>query len=153
MRYKAPGWKTLAVTAVLAIAASISYTLAKPVEVRIDGQPMVSDVPPVRTNAETVFVPLRPLSEALGAEARYDDKSGDIFLTHGDQLLHLKIGDRHATLNGMPMTLLHAPFRVRGRAMIGLHTVQRAFGVRVKYDKSASRVDVDTLGTAVSASP
>jgi hypothetical protein len=31
--------------------------------------------------------------------------------------------------------------------------VQRAFGVRVKYDKTASRVDVNTLGTAVSASP
>lgn len=153
MRYKAPGWKTLAVTAVLAIAASVSYALAKPVEVRIDGQPMVTDVPPVRTNSEAVFVPLRALSEALGAEARYDDKSGDIFLTRGDQLLHLKIGDRHATLNGMPMTLQHAPFRVRGRAMIALHTVPRAFGVRVKYDKSASRVDVDTLGTAVSTSP
>lgn len=153
MRYKTPGWKTLAVTAVLAIAASVSYTLAKPVEVRIDGQPMVTDVPPVRTNAENVFVPLRPLSEALGAEARYDDKTGDIFLTRGDQLLHLKIGDRHATLNGMPMTLQRAPFRVRGRAMIALQTVQRAFGVRVRYDKSASRVDVYTLGTAVSTSP
>jgi len=62
--------------------------------------------------------------------------------------LHLKIGDLHATLNGMPMTLKHAPFRVRGRAMIGLRTVQRAFGVRVKFDKTASRVDVNTLGTA-----
>jgi hypothetical protein len=48
----------------------------------------------------------------------------------------------------MPMTLLHAPFRVRGRAMIGLHTVQRAFGVRVKFDKATSRVDVDTPGSA-----
>src|SRR5438477_4965515 len=123
MQYKAPGWKTLALTAALAIAASISYTLAKPVEVRIDGQPMVTDVPPVRINSEMVFVPLRPLSDALGAETRYDDKSGDIFLTRGDQLLHLRIGDRHATLNGMPMTLVHAPFRVRGRAMIGLHSV------------------------------
>ena len=153
MRYRAPGWTTLAVTAALAIAASVSYTLAKPIEVRIDGQPMVTDVPPVRTSSEAVFVPLRPLSDALGAETRYDEKSGEIFLTRGDQLLHLKIGDLHATLNGMPMTLLHAPFRVRGRAMIGLRSVQRAFGVRVKFDKAASRVDVNTLGTAVSASP
>jgi len=153
MRYKPPGWTALAVTAALAIAASLSYSLAKPVEVRIDGQPMVTDVPPVRTGSETVYVPLRALSDALGAETRYDEKSGEIFLTRGDQLLHLKIGDLHATLNAMPMTLKDAPFRVRGRAMISLHAVQRAFGVRVKFDKTASRVDVYTLGTDVSASP
>jgi hypothetical protein len=148
MRYKAPGRAAVAVTAAIAVAASLAFSLAKPVEVRVDGQPMLTDVPPVRTDAETVFVPLRALSDALGAETRYEQKSGEIFLTRGDQLLHLKIGDLHATLNGMPMTLKHAPFRVRGRAMIGLRTVQSAFGVRVKFDKTASRVDVNTLGTA-----
>ncbi len=148
MRYKAPGVAAVAVTAAIAVAASLAFSLAKPVEVRVDGQPMLTDVPPVRTDAETVFVPLRALSDALGAETRYEQKSGEIFLTRGDQLLHLKIGDLHATLNGMPMTLKHAPFRVRGRAMIGLRTVQKAFGVRVKFDKTASRVDVNTLGTA-----
>src|SRR5438552_17754133 len=145
MRYKPPGWTMLSATAALAIAASLSYSLARPVEVRVDGQPMMTDVPAVRTSSETVFVPLRPLSDALGAETRYDDKSGDIFLTRGDQLLHLRIGDRHATLNGMPMTLQHAPFRVRGRAMISLHSVQRAFRVRVKYDKAAASVHATTL--------
>lgn len=148
MRYKAPGRAAVAVTAAIAVAASLAFSLAKPVEVRVDGQPMLTDVPPVRTDAETVFVPLRALSDALGAETRYEQKSGEIFLTRGDQLLHLKIGDLHATLNGMPMTLKHAPFRVRGRAMIGLRTIQGAFGVRVKFDKTASRVDVNTLGTA-----
>jgi len=147
MQYKAPGLAAVAVTAAIAVAASLAFSLAKPVEVRVDGQPMLTDVPPVRTDAG-VFVPLRPLSDALGVETRYEQKSGDIFLTRGDQLLHLKIGDLHATLNGMPMPLKHAPFRVRGRAMIGLRTVQRAFGVRVKFDKTASRVDVNTLGTA-----
>jgi len=148
MRYRPPGLWAVAVTAAIAIAVSLTISAAKPVEVRVDGQPMLTDVAPVRTDAETVYVPLRPLSDALGAETRYDAKSGDIFMTRGDQQLHLKIGDIHATLNGMPMTLKHAPFRVRGRAMVGLHTVQKAFGVRVKFDKATSRVDVDTPGTA-----
>jgi hypothetical protein len=148
MRYKPPGFLAVAVTAAIAIAASLAISVAKPVEVRVDGQPMLTDVAPVRTDAETVYVPLRPLSDALGAETRYDAKSGDIFMTRGDQLLHLKVGDVHATLNGMPMTLTQPPFRVRGRAMIGLHTVQKAFGVRVRFDKTTSRVDVDTPGAA-----
>lgn len=148
MRYRPPGPAAIAITAAGAIAASLVIALAKPVEVRVDGQPMLTDVAPVRTDAQTVYVPLRPLSDALGAETHYDAKSGEIFMTRGDQVLHLKIGDVHATLNGMPMTLKNAPFRVRGRAMIGLHTVEKAFGVRVKFDKATDRVDVETPGTA-----
>jgi hypothetical protein len=148
MPYKPPGLAAVVVTAAIAIVVSLAISVAKPVEVRVDGQPMLTDVAPVRTDAETVYVPLRPLSDALGAETRYDPKSGDIFMTRGDQSLHLRIGDVHATLNGMPMTFKNAPFRVRGRAMIGLHTVQKAFGVRVKFDKTTSRVDVDTPGSA-----
>ena len=148
MRYKPPGLAAIAITAAIAIAVSLAISAAKPVEVRIDGQPMLTDVAPVRTDAETVYLPLRPLSDALGAETRYDAKSGEIFMTRGDQSLHLRIGDVHATLNGMPMTMKHAPFRVRGRAMIGLRTVQKAFGVRVRFDKATSRVDVDTPGEA-----
>jgi hypothetical protein len=148
MRYKAPSPATVGVTALAAIVAAAAMAFGKPIEVRVDGQPVLTDVAPVRTDAETVFVPVRPLSDALGAETRYDQKTGEILLTHGDQLLRLKIGDPHATLNGMPMTFKHAPFRVRGRTMISLRVVQRAFGVRVKFDKNRSRVDVNTLGTA-----
>jgi hypothetical protein len=148
MRYKPPGLAAIVITAAIAIAVSLAISIAKPVEVRVDGQPMLTDVAPVRTDAETVYVPLRPLSDALGAETRYDAKSGDIFMTRGDQSLHLRIGDVHATLNGMPMTMKHAPFRVRGRAMVGLRTVQKAFGVRVRFDQAKARVDVDTPGDA-----
>ncbi|HEX5275847.1 MAG TPA: copper amine oxidase N-terminal domain-containing protein [Candidatus Rubrimentiphilum sp.] len=148
MQYKPPGLAAVAMTAAIAIAVSLAISVAKPVEVRIDGQPMLTDVPPVRTDAETVYVPLRPLSDALGAETRYDAKSGDIYMTRGDQSLHLRIGDVHATLNGISMTMKQAPFRVRGRAMVGLRMVQKAFGVRVRFDKATSRVDVDTPGTA-----
>ena len=148
MRYKAPSWKILTVTAAGALAAAISLAAADPIEVRVDGQPVLTDVPPVRTGADAIYVPVRALGEALGGETRYEERSGRVVLVHGDQVLRMKIGDVHATLNGMPMTLRHPPFRVRGRTMIGLHAVQRAFGVRVKFDKASSRVDVQTLGTA-----
>ena len=150
MRYKAPSPAAVGITALAAILAAAALAFAKPIEVRVDGQPVLTDVAPVSTNAE-VFVPVRPLSDALGAETHYDQKTGEILLTHGDQLLRMKIGDPHATLNSMPLTLKNAPFRVRGRAMISLKTVQRAFGVRVKFDKNRSRVDVNTLGTAATA--
>ena len=145
-----PSWKLLAATAVLATIAAAILTFSKPIELRVDGQPVISDVPPV-TTAKGLFVPLRPVGEALGAETHYEHKSGDVVVSRGTQVLHLKIGATRATLNGMPMTLKHAPFRVRGRVMVSLHAVQQIFGVRVRFDKATARVEVNTPGVSDAA--
>jgi hypothetical protein len=126
--------------------------LSKPIEVRVDGQPLLSDVPPVASAKDGVFVPLRPVSEALGAETRYEGKSGDVVVTRGDQVLHLKVGSTKAKLNGMPMTLHHAPFRVRGRVMVSLSAVERAFSVRVRFNKDTARVEVEQPGVSANGS-
>ncbi len=152
MKYQPPSKRTLLATIAFAMIAAASFTLSKPVEMRVDGQPLISDVPPVTSAKGIVYVPLRPVGDALGAETNYERKSGDIVVTRGDQVLRLKVGSMHARLNGMPMTLKQAPFRVRGRVMVGLRTVQRAFNVRVKFDKLTARVDVETPGLSSTAS-
>ncbi len=150
MRYHKPSKTTLAATLLLALFGSLTFALSKPVEVRVDGQPVISDVPPV-TTSKGVFVPLRPVGDALGAETRYEHKSGDVVVTRGDRTLHLKVGSTRAKLNGMPMTLHHAPFRVRGRVMVSLRAVQQVFGVRVRFNKMTARVDVNTPGVSEAA--
>jgi Copper amine oxidase N-terminal domain len=145
MRYHKPSRCTLVATLVLAVFGSVAFAFSKPVEVRVDGQPVISDVPPV-TTPRGVFVSLRSVSDALGAETRYEHKSGDVVITHGDQTLRLRVGSTDAKINGVPLTLRHAPFRVRGRVMVSLHAVQQVFGVRVKFDKTTARVDVNTPG-------
>ena len=152
MKYQAPSRATLLVTAVLALLGSLTFAYSKPVEMRVDGQQVISDVPPV-TTAKGVFVPLRPVSDALGAETRYERKSGDVVVTRGDQTVRIKVGSTHAKLNGMPVTLKHAPFRVRGRVMLSLREVQQVFGVRVKFDKVTARVDVNTPGMSDASPP
>ena len=146
MRYQAPSKATLLATAVFAAFGALTFTYSNPVEMRVDGQPVISDVPPVTTAKDGVYVPLRPVTDALGAQTHYDRKSGDVVVTRGDRTLRLKVGSKTAKLNGMPMSLGHEPFRVRGRVMVGLHAVQRAFDVRVKFNKMTARVDVNTPG-------
>ncbi|HEY8314300.1 MAG TPA: copper amine oxidase N-terminal domain-containing protein, partial [Candidatus Baltobacteraceae bacterium] len=141
-----PNWITLSVTAALALAASLTMAFSRPVEVSVDGQRLISDVPPVSTTHDRVYVALRPLDDALGALTRYDEQSGRVAVIRGDQTLRLRVGDTHATLNGMPMTLKHAPFRVRGRVMVNIRTIARAFGVHLKFDKRTAHVDVQTPG-------
>lgn len=151
MKYRKPSKTTILATIVLAAFASLSFAFSKPVEVRVDGQPVISDVPPV-TTSKGVFVPLRPVGDALGAETKYEHKSGDVIITRGDQTLKLKVGSTHAKINGMPVTLKHAPFRVRGRVMVSLRAVQQVFGLRVKFDKMTARVDLNTPGVSEAAS-
>lgn len=142
------GWKTLIGTAVIALAVSSVLAFSRPVEVRVDGQSIVSDVPPVTQKGE-VFVPLRAIAEALGADTHFASKDGDqddIEVIRGDQTLRFRVGSPKASLNGSTMTLHHPPFRVRGRVMIGLHAVSRAFSVKTRYDSKTARIDVDTPG-------
>ena len=153
MRYQAPSKIVLAATAVLALSTSLTLALSNPIEVRVNGQPLISDVPPVASPKDGVFVPLRPVSEALGADARYEHKSGEVIVTRGDQVLHVKVGSTTAKLNGMPLTMRHAPFRVRGRVMVSLGAVERAFSVRVRFDKATARVEVEEPGVPANAPP
>ncbi len=146
-----PSWTSLAATAVIALAASLTLSFSHPVEVRVDGQRLISDVPPVSTTPGRIYVALRPLDDALGATTKFDRQSGWIAVIRGDQTLKLHIGDSHATLNGMPMTLKHAPFRVRGRVMVNVKTLARAFGVHVTYNTRTARIDVQTPGVIQSA--
>jgi hypothetical protein len=147
MRYHKPSKFTIGATLVLALSGSLVFALSNPVEVRIDGQPVLSDVPPV-TTTKGVFVPLRSVDDALGAETKYDRKSGDVIVTRGDQSLHLKVGSTKVRVNGKTIVLRNAPFRVRGRVMVTLRTVQEAFGVRARFDKMTARVELNTPGVS-----
>jgi hypothetical protein len=151
--YRAPSWRTIAVTGVAALLASAVLAFSRPVEMMVDGERVESDVPPVTASSAKVFVPLRTIADALGAETVVDEKTGRIDVVRGNQSLRLKVGDEHATLNGMPLTLKHAPFRVRGRVMISLKVVASAFGVRVNYDPRTARIDVLTPGIGQANTP
>jgi hypothetical protein len=136
----------VALTAVVALVASASLVFSRPADLRLDGRDLAVDVPPITTAHSKVFVPVRTLADALGADTKVNRKSGEISVVRGDRAVRLKIGDRHAKVNGEPMTLDTAPFRVRGRVMIGMKGFARAFGVRATYDRKAARVNVDTTG-------
>lgn len=151
MKYRRPSNATLSLTLVLSLAGALTFVYSKPVEVRVDGQRVLSDVPPV-TSVKGVFVPLRPVGDALGAETHYERKSGDVVVTRGEQSLYLHVGSKHARINGVAVTLKHAPFRVRGRVMVGLPAVQQTFGVRVRFDRMTARVDVNTPGLSEASS-
>jgi hypothetical protein len=140
-----PKPKTVVATVAVAALSAALTSLAHPAALNVDGQRMNSDVPPV-TTAKGAYVPLRAVAESLGADTNYDAKTGRIELVRANDTLRLRVGDRTATLNGYTMTLKAAPFAVRGRTMVPLATIARAFNTRVRYDKAHAQIDVMSVG-------
>ncbi len=153
MTYRTPSLRTLATVALAALFASALLAVSRPVEMVVDGERIDSDVPPVTTSVGRIFVPLRSIADALGARTQPGEGDGRIDIVRGNQSLRLKVGDTHATVNGMPLTLSHAPFRVRGRVMIELNAVAGAFNVRAKYDPRTLRIEVLTPGIGQASVP
>jgi N-acetylmuramoyl-L-alanine amidase len=152
MRYERPSLRMLALAAVSATLASALMAFSRPIEMTVDGQRVESDVPPVTTVlGDKVYVPVRSLADALGAQTSVEGQN--IFIVRGQQSLRIRTGDRHASLNGMPLTLKHAPFRVRGRVMVGLKAFARIFGIRANYDPRMASVQVMTPGIGEAAEP
>jgi len=153
MTYRRPTVQTLVLTAVIATIASALFAFSRPAEMLVDGARVESDVPPVTTASDKVYVPLRSVADALGAVTTVE--GNQIFVTRGNQSLRLRVGDVHATVNGMPLTFRQPPFQVRGRVMIALKAFARAFGVQATYDPRTARIDVMTpgLGRATTSQP
>jgi hypothetical protein len=150
--YAALRWQSLALLALVALAVSCVFAFSTPISMFVDGERVDSDVSPVTTASQRAFVPLRSVADALGAETVVD-KSGTIAVTLGDQTLALRVGDTHAKLNGMPLTLKRAPFRVRGRVLISLDAIARALHVRATYDPRTARIEVRTPGVGQVQTP
>ncbi len=146
MRYRRPSVRTMLLTAAFSGIAAASLAFSRPIGVMVDGQSVASDVPPIATSDTKVYVSLRTLAEALGAEMVVNETSGDIYVVRGNQSLRLRVGDGRATLNGMPFTFHHAPFQVRGRVMVSLYAAARAFGVHATYDPRTAMIQVMTPG-------
>jgi hypothetical protein len=145
--------RRLAFVGGLALIVSVVLAFSRPIVMLVDGERVDSDVPPVTTASERVYVPLRSIADALGAETEVDPKTGGIDVVLGNQSLRVRVGDDHAMMNGMQFTLKHAPFRVRGRVLVSLDAVARALHVRAKYDPRAARIEVITPGIGMAPGP
>jgi N-acetylmuramoyl-L-alanine amidase len=118
----------------------------------IDGQRIVPDVAPV-TTPNAAYLPIRAISEATGGFTSFDEASRTITVRRGSDVLELKLGDKIALLNGKRVVLGHAPFSVRGRAMVPSTIITEALGSSVRYDPRAAKVDVRTPGVVIAPFP
>lgn len=148
-RYAPLQWRSVAAIAGIALVVSAVLAFSRPIVMLVDGQRVDTDVAPVTTVTDHVYVPLRSLADALGAEMEVDERTQRIRVILGGQTLSLHVGDARVLVNDVPVTLRRPPFVVRGRVMVPLDAVAESLKVRAKYDERAARIEVNTPGVGM----
>lgn len=121
-----------------------SHLEERGVEVRIDGHYIAFDQPPEIIN-DRVLVPLRAISEALGASVQYEAASRMITLQKGGNTITMTVGDDSAHIayyDGASYdALLDSPsIIVNDRTLVPIRFIGEAFGMNIDWESGPKTV-------------
>jgi len=127
--------------AALALAAVAGPALAA-IGVDVNGQPVRFDTISPQRIGGRVFIPLRAVSEALGAEIEWDAATRTVRGRKGEREFTLPLGSDRAMVNGGAIRL-DQPARIAfGTTMVPLRFVAEALGAEVEWNDAAQRVAI-----------
>jgi len=113
-------------------ASPIKYGIPN-INVLLDGKRITfPDVWPQVDANQRVLVPIRVVSENLGAKVNYANNM--ITITQGSKVVVLTIGSKTATVNGKPVTFDSAAVVKNSRTLVPLRFVSEALGQTVEWD-------------------
>lgn len=129
---------------------SRDYTFTKDdngssITLKINGNVISTDVPPVIENDRTL-VPIRVISENLGAEVDWDDNTQTVKIKKGNKDFRLTIGDtKIRDAQGNTITEIDVPAKiVNGRTMVPVRAVSEILGAAVDWSDSTQTVLITT---------
>ncbi|GAW91288.1 stalk domain-containing protein [Calderihabitans maritimus] len=143
------GWRvcvTLFLTLVMFIWADSPGLAADDVKLVIDGRVIDASPPPIIKNGRTL-VPVRLVSETLGAYVGWHAESRTVTITKGNRSVQLRIDNRLVAYTEDRTTygLSDVPPQIFGnRTFVPLRLVSNALGVSVSWNDSERTVYVDS---------
>lgn len=117
-------------------ASALSYKAEqRPIEIILDGRKVeFKDSRPILSNSGTTYVPIRVVSEQLGAKVSWNAAAGKALITKGNSRIELNENSKQALVNGRNVAL-DAPMVVQGgRTLVPLRFVSECLQVEVKFD-------------------
>ncbi len=109
----------------------------------VNGAKLEPDVPPQVVNNRTL-VPVRIVSETLGADVKWDQALKAVTITRGEDRIILVINKELAWVNGEILELDVAPIIVDNRTMVPIRFVGETLNAQIGWDQDTKTVSVDT---------
>lgn len=97
-----------------------------------DGNELKPDVPPVIKEGRTL-IPVRAITEALGATVRWNEKERTVLISKGDITIQLQVENRVAIVNGAQVELDVPAENISNRVFVPLRFISQALKAKVGY--------------------
>ena len=138
----------MVLTALLFAGWSVPPGLAAAdIRLLIDGTVIEASPQPFIQNDRTL-VPLRVISEQLGADVEWDDQDRTVHIQKGDRSVLLRIDSRLVEYDRAGEKTYNisdvAPFIVENSTVVPLRLVSNALGVDIGWDNSTRTVSIDS---------
>lgn len=140
---------TLTLITVLAIftTATPALAAAESIALIIDGVAVNDNEAPPSVDNGSTLVPLRCISETLGAKVVWDAASNKATITTAAYTVVFTIGSTSYSVNGKNMALEIAPKIANGRTMVPIRAFSESIGAKVAYAQSTNTATVDYFTT------
>ena len=132
-------------TKVLSIALATTLmtvpVMAKDISLNINGSTVATTVAPYQSNG-TTLVPLRVVSENLGAKVDWNQQTKTVTITQDATTINLTLGSKIAKVNGEEKTLNLAPQIKNNTTMVPIRFVSENLNCDVNWNKETQTVTV-----------
>ena len=118
---------------------------SSPIGISINGRTIASDVSPVMENGRTL-VPIRVISENLGAEVKYDAPTKQVTITKDSTNLVLTLNQKQIIVNGNTQTIDVPAKAVKGRTLVPIRVVSENLNCTTVWDANKKMVIITTDG-------
>lgn len=105
------------------------------------GEQVQTDAAPIISNDRTVL-PVRFISEALGASIAWDEAEQKITVTSGDTVITVYIGSDTAYIGDAAVTLDCTPFIQDGVSYAPVRFIAEALGAKVEWDATSKQITI-----------
>ncbi|MNZ97985.1 hypothetical protein D3C78_1172530 [compost metagenome] len=107
----------------------------------VNGQKVALDSAPVQANGVT-YVPVRFVSDGMGAKLLFNGTTGQVTVLRGGKLLEMTLGKKDLNLNGVHQLSDVTPIVQNDRTLIPLRLFSEKLGLTVSYDSKAKKITI-----------